>query len=286
MENKKLKLTLISTTAAAVLLGLGAFALFTDNADTSTKAKGGTVEVDVDQPTLSNGGNINPGDNDETVPETYIPDPDDPLYEEDEDGNPIPVPVSTTSHELKFNVENLGNKSIRTRHTLIIKCASPEGEALDASVFSLLVSMGEELEVKSFVLDDGSEIAPEDLEDGMFVSAVKYVYTPDIFDGVGPDSEKEENSTVKAVTDDNGTETAQKEYTYLFKMAKEALNEYQGADISIDVIVEALQYRNTVSEDWQLMTSQTVTGKLTGHVQPTVPASDQEPATQEAPSGN
>ena len=37
-------------------------------------------------------------------------------------------------------------------------------------------------------------------------------------------------------------------------MLKDASNQYQGADITVDVIVEAMQYRNTESSDWDVIT--------------------------------
>ena len=346
MEKKKLIIA-GSTTAAVAILGLGAFALFSDNAVGGTASKAGTVDVELGDVELENAGNINPGDNDETIPETYIPDPNDPLYkDEDEDGIGDPVVIPTTSHDLTFDVSNVGTKSIRTRQTLIVTCEQEiDGEKviLDPSYLSLLIERGVELGsidglgTKTYILSDGSEVAewpiveepeeempevpadpetpvvpedpetpvdpenpetpvvpedpetpvvpenpetpanPEDVpmpasEEGedeaeeLYVVAIKYQLTPDIFDGVGDAAEVEELSTVKAVDG-----VAAKTYTYMLKMAANTPNEYQGATINIDVVLEGMQYRNTGAADWELMSTQSVSGVLTGINQATVP---------------
>lgn len=328
MEKKNLIIA-GSTTAAVAILGLGAFALFSDNAVGGTASKAGTVDVELGDVELENAGNINPGDNDETIPETYIPDPNDPLYkDEDEDGIGDPVVIPTTSHDLTFDVSNVGTKSIRTRQTLIVTCEQEiDGEKviLDPSYLSLLIERGVELGsidglgTKTYILSDGSEVAewpiveepeeempevpadpetpvdpenpetpvvpedpetpadPEDVpmpasEEGedkaeeLYVVAIKYQLTPDIFDGVGDAAEVEELSTVKAVDG-----VAAKTYTYMLKMAANTPNEYQGATINIDVVLEGMQYRNTGAADWELMSTQSVSGVLTGINQATVP---------------
>ena len=331
MEKKKLIIA-GSTTAAVAVLGLGAFALFSDNAVGGTASKAGTVDVELGDVELENAGNINPGDNDETIPETYIPDPNDPLYK-DEDGDGIgdPVVIPTTPHDLTFDGSNVDTKSIRTRQTLIVTCEQEiDGEKviLDPSYLSLLIERGVELGsidglgTKTYILSDGSEVAewpivdepeedapvvdpetpetpevpedpetpvvpedtetpvvPEDpenvpapaLEEGeepeeLYVVAIKYQLTPDIFDGVGDAAEVEELSTVKAVDG-----VAAKTYTYMLKMAANTPNEYQGATINIDVVLEGMQYRNTGAADWELMSTQSVSGVLTGINQATVP---------------
>ncbi len=300
MDNKK-KLIIGSSTAAVAVLGIGAFALFTDNDTAGQDAKGGTVEVKLSDVDLSNHENINPGDNDETLPHEYIPDPDDPLYkDEDNDGKGDPVKIPTTPHDLTFSVENLGTKSIRTRHTMIIQCGKqdPEdvnkiSEYLDARYLSLKLDETTEIGskegkgVKTYVyLDDNDkQIEVKNLEEvpeGKKVFAIKYQLTPSIFEGVGTAAEKEANATVKAEMVD-GKEVAKADYTYLFKMAANTPNEYQGAAIKIDIVVEAMQYRNTGAQDWQILSTNTVTGVMTGMDQSTVPNKDEEPATPVVP---
>lgn len=288
--SKKIKLIAGSSVAAAAVLGIGALALFTDNDTEGMNSKAGTVSVDLGDLGLENAGNINPGDNDEDIPDSYIPDPDDPLY--DPENPDTPVPVVTTPHDLTFTVANNGTKSIRTRQTLIITCkqlvevtspgsAEPEMEevTLDPSYLSLLIEEDTEIGSKEglgkkvYVMSDESELTPEeyaalDEDSELTVVAIKYQLTPDIFDGVGESAEIEDVSTVK-----NEDDVAEKLYTYKLKMDKDTPNAYQGATVSIDVIIEAMQYRNTANSDWETMTTQTVSGVLTGITQDTVPNS-------------
>lgn len=264
MENKKIKLIAGSSIIAAAILGIGAFALFTDNDNEDIKAKAGTVGVDIANINLTNSGNINPGDNDESVPETYIPDPNDPLYkDEDKDGKGDPVSINTTPHDLTFNVSNTGNKSIRTRQTLIVTCKDTEKNILDPSHLSLLIEKGveignnKEIEKKLYVLENGEEVSELKKDDK--VTAIKYQIISDTFDGVGNAAELETDTTVK-----NEKNVAVKTYTYLLKMDTATPNKYQGAKINIDVVIEAIQYRNTAQSDWQIMSTQSISGVLTG----------------------
>lgn len=264
MENKKIKLIAGSSIIAAAVLGIGAFALFTDNDNDNIKAKAGTVGVDLANINLTNSGNINPGDNDETVPSTYIPDPDDPLYkDEDKDGKGDPVPIVSTPHDLTFNVSNTGNKSIRTRQTIIVTCKDTKENVLDPSYLSLLVEKGveigsnKEIEKKSYILDNGNEVTEIKKDDK--ITAIKYQIISDTFDGVGKAAELEEETTVK-----NEKDVAVTSYTYLLKMDSATPNQYQGAKINIDIVIEAIQYRNTANSDWQVMSTQSISGVLTG----------------------
>lgn len=75
-----------------------------------------------------------------------------------------------------------------------------------------------------------------------------------------------------------------REYTYMLGMAKEATNKYQGATVTIDIIVEAMQYRNTDGlADWEKISTNTITTALDftddpdTHTSITVPAKNEEP---------
>jgi hypothetical protein len=75
-----------------------------------------------------------------------------------------------------------------------------------------------------------------------------------------------------------------KEYTYMLGMAKEATNKYQGASVTVDIIVEAMQYRNTNGlADWEAISTNTITTALDftdnkdTHTSITVPDKEEEP---------
>lgn len=158
MNNKqnnknKTALAVATTAGAAGLLGVGALALFSDVSEVATGAQAGTVSVEVVNPHVTNGTNINPGDNDGKMwgprpkenDREYIPTPEDPLYDpespQDEDDDDSYVKVATTPHDLSFTIANTGTKSIRTRQTFLISVYQGDNdgnaEYLPADVFTL-----------------------------------------------------------------------------------------------------------------------------------------------------
>lgn len=142
----------------------------------------------------------------------------------------------TTPHDITFTVSNEGSKSIRTRHTFVYNLSSV-GKTLDPSVISILDSNGNELQGKELITDGNNNI-----------TAIKYTILSDVLSGVGTGAEIETGSDSTA------------SYTYKLKMSKNAKNEYQGADIKMDVFVDAMQYRNTDNNDWVNIAQDTITG--------------------------
>lgn len=75
-----------------------------------------------------------------------------------------------------------------------------------------------------------------------------------------------------------------KEYKYMLGMSKMSTNKYQGATVTIDIIVEAMQYRNTNGlSDWEAISTNTITTALDftdnkdTHTSIVVPDKDEEP---------
>ena len=225
--NKKLKLTAVVSLVAIVALASGAFAFFSSTDEQTKDAIAGTVDMEVSDIVFDNAENINPGDNDPSLPE----DPNRP------EGTP---------HNISFSLENIGTKSIRTKHEITL---TMEDETLDPSVFFILDINNEEV-VKKYYLVNDEFLTQEQYnalvsEGEVFCSAVKYVIASDIFDGVGENSEKEDHSTIKEV-DGKATNS----YTYQLAMNQVATDKYQGKNVNINVSVFAIQYRNTDASGW------------------------------------
>lgn len=223
-KNKKNKISLLVGGASIAILGAGSLALFSDRAATGVTGKAGTLGIDVNSFDMTNKGNINPGDNDEKVSEK----------------------ASTTPHDITFNVENTGNKSVRTRHTLLVSLKGENG-VLNPSVVSVLKAKGQELEGKEYLDAEGK------VTDAEKAVAIKYVVLSDVINGTGDNAEVETDG-----------KDAKQSYKYLLKMDKDAKNEYQGADLNIDLIVDAIQFRNTTEEDWTNVSKETIKGSMTG----------------------
>ena len=262
---KQKKIIFGSLLSAFAILTIGSFAFFSDFSNSSVTGKGGSVDVSIGDVVMTNSQNINPGDGDPETEKTYIPLPGDPLYDED---NPnTEVNVSTTPHNISFSVENKGSKSVRTRQTFLLKVNNGE-DTLDPRVFSILNTDNEELgsnsEVKTYILSNGLETSSVNEDDD--VVAIKYQVTSDIFDGVGENAEIEDLSTVKSFND-----VSLRYYNYILSMKKDSKNVYQNATVNIDVIVEAIQFRNTTPDDWQVVSTSTITGTTTNETISAVP---------------
>ena len=221
-NNKKVIVSLVVSVLALAVLIASSLALFTDAKSASANGKAGTVKIDLEGAKFTHKyqgqtsvNNINPGDND---PEKK------------------PGQRPGTEHAIEFDVSNKGNKSVITRHTIIIT-ATKNGAVIDPSVFFLLT--GNPL----------AKITPtEVVKSGGKVLAIKYVlYPADIYNGIGTNAEIE-----------TGGLTGVKHYVVPFGMDRLADNSYQGVDVKVDIIVEAMQYRNTVSTDWATIATKTV----------------------------
>lgn len=257
-NNDKIKKSWVVGTAivfAVVVMVSGTLALFTDSAKKEVGGKGGKVGVYLSNIQLENAENINPGDNDEKIEEKYFPTKNDPLYKEDAKGTPVPVSIKTTSHDIKFTVENRENKSIRTRQTIKLDVKDEKGNVLDPKAFEIIKDRGVELGsqdklgIKRYVNSDGKKSVMPSKND----VAIEYEILTDIFDGVSNGAEKEDVSTVK---------DGSRNYTYKLKMSGTASNEYQGAVVNISVSVDALQFRNTQTSDWQNIGTQKTSGRV------------------------
>lgn len=275
-KNKKIAAILGSTAAAGVVVIGGALALFSDTAERNTGGIQGNVDIVATELSLSNPDNINPGDNDPDLPDTYKPLPGDPMYEHrDENGD---AKVTTTPHDLTFTITNNGNKSIRTRHTLVLCVKDVNDRYLDARRIQLYevgedekTSAGKELATgvttsfegdngKVYIAEDNTEYADEkSIPEGTLIKAIRYRVTPDIFDGVGLQAEIEGDlSTVNS----DGKAPASQDYLYKLACDMETPNEYQGARISIEATFEALQFRNTTHNDWKTVSTKTFSATI------------------------
>lgn len=275
-KNKKIIAIAGATAAAAVAVVGGALALFTDSTDKATDGTAGTVDVTASDLTLSNPDNINPGDYDPDMPVTYIPTEGDPLYDETNPNKE--VTISTTPHDLTFTITNDGTKSIRTRHTLVLSVKDTDGNYLDARKLQLyedldgtnadMPSADEELTGKVYIAEDDTEYTNvSEIPEDTLIKAIRYRFTPDIFDGVGLQAETEDDSTVKS----DGEVAASKDYDYKLAMDMETPNSYQGATVTIEATFEALQYRNTVQDDWKVVSTKTFDASVASSTTEAVP---------------
>lgn len=239
-KNKKIIAACGVSLAATVALVAGTFAFFTDSAEKSTGGTAGKVSIEMTDPALSNSGNINPGDGDETV-------------NSERPG---------TTHDLTFTVTNTGNKSIMTRNVITLSVKQGE-KFLNAAYYSLKVDDTNEL-VEKYYSVDGETFTKTKPETGD-VKYVRYVTTQVALNGVGANNEVE--ASYSGVTSDAVTTKAVDsvphaavEYDYILKLDKNTPDgEFELSNLIIDVEVQAMQYRNTTDAEWETLFSDTLT---------------------------
>lgn len=233
MNKDKIAIIAGAIVAAGAILVWGTLALFTARTDSDFTATAGTVTIDLKDLSMSNYQNINPGDNDPSNPSGS---------------------VEGTEHIFTYDVYNTGNKSIRTRHTIILNVdkAGESEQLLDARYLALFDTEVEIAE-KYYIMDDDSVKTVLASDETQFVKAVKYVFLSDVFDGKGTDINNggnAEKESIPNVVKQNEDGNVVKTYSYDFSLLRMAGNAYQGCDISITVMIEAMQYRNTSNDDW------------------------------------
>ena len=119
MRNKK-RISILAVVLAFAIIFTGAFAFFSDSAMFNDSAKVGTFDIDVEGGLTHSGGlnNLNPGDNDPSVPTENR---------------------SGSDHELSFEVNNLGNKSAITRAKIYVYGTGANGNPLTQEELSQII---------------------------------------------------------------------------------------------------------------------------------------------------
>lgn len=311
-NNKKLAIAGASALGLAVV-GFGAFAFFSDSAEQNTDGTVGTVDVSSKgNLTLSNSGNINPGD-------------EEPGKENRDD---------TTSHELNFGITNDGTKSIVTRNiidimvdshyqleddgSLHIEISEPDADGvvnkkyvevaengrvnLDPSIFHLYVKTGTEGNYTNTKIEEVAGLKtsnPIILVKGMKDGKVAYVPVAEkdtvtnpklvlryiiegatlggtFGDGEDADTVVVDNDYVKVTAGTDANKQASAEYRYFLGMDSAQTTDpsldgmvkndkYQGSHLTIDLTIQAMQFRNTDAGDyvnggdWQTVYTDTFT---------------------------
>lgn len=216
--------------AAIAIVGSMGLAFFSDTDNTEAAAKAGSVSISVSDLTIENSGNVNPGDEDPNVP---------------------PGSRDGTSHDFDFTVTNSGNKSVVTRNIITLDVAK-NNQALDASVLALY-SNKVELTDKYVQLEGSEEFVPAASAGAGKVKAVRYVVAGASLNGTGDNAESEAGITSNKV-----------DYSYDLSLAYSANNDYQLADITAKIEVQAMQYRNTQDSTWDTVFTDTLTATVSG----------------------
>ena len=226
-KSTKRNLKIGAATAALMLTVCGSLAYFTDNASTNASGTAGTVGIELDSTgivlTDADGLNIlNPGD------------------------------MRTVSYELT----NTGNKSIDVRTTIVLTSTQAmDKESAQAEYEIYLASDVELVPGEGYKPVEGAQpLAVRSIsEDG---KTITYKPADYILNGSADHAEREVEADV-LVSDADGDivvgangDTVQLNYVLVFKGA--ASNDFQNSGVTIDVLCEAKQHRNTEA-GWSLV---------------------------------
>ena len=282
---KKNLLGILLILAAVTLLITGIFAFFSDSDDATAEGKAGTVDIEVEFDIESDVlANINPGDHDHNLA-TYL----------DADWSDI---TDGSEHPLGLTITNVGNKSVKVKNVidLIVTLDDPDltedkflffltsesdREETDASTKELApdyylfknnpvdpdapIIVTKWFDDTSAEVDDGEgyyavddkyEVIDSDNVSYQTLNSefigVRYISTS-VMQGIGTGAEND--SSIDG-------EAGPLVYAYYLGLKAEADNRYQGAEIEITCIVEAIQNRNTSDDAWTKISSATSTGKV------------------------
>ena len=223
-KSTKRNLKLTSAVAALALIATGSLAYFTDYAETDASGTAGTVGI-----TLDSGINLL-----------------------DADGKNILNPGDL--RDAGFTVTNTGNKSIDVRTTIVLTSTQPMALSGQAEFELYHREDVEFIDGKGWQPKENAEpIAVREISaDGLTITYKPADY---ILNGAGASDMEREIEADVAVdaknfdVSDDGT-SVECDYVLVFKGASS--NDFQAAGVSIDVLVEAKQHRNTEA-GWELV---------------------------------
>ena len=224
MRNKRIKFGIAASIAALALLIGATMAYFTDRASATATGTAGTVKISIDASGLANAmlsadglNNFNPGD----------------------------------ARVIDATIANEGNKSIDLRQTFVVSMAPAAGiDAFTALPTDASDPMGWAIYAATDVTGDATNgyvikpgatpVATPSVATNNGETILTYVMPTDVvLNGTGANAETETGITDTSVSG-----------TYVLAMMPSSDNSYQGASVSLTILAEAKQHRNTSGVTW------------------------------------
>lgn len=152
--------------------------------------------------------------------------------------------------DLSYVISNSGNKSVDVRETIVVKSNVAMDASTQAEFEIYKASDVEQAANGSYAPKSGAQ--PITTGADRIVSAdnmsIKYVIDEYVLNGTGANAETEDGV--------NTTENTS-EYVLVFKAASD--NDFQGSEITVDLLAEAKQHRNTDENTWVTVATESVT---------------------------
>lgn len=222
-KKKFLSLALVLAIGATLLVGTTAY--FTDRVNTNATATAGTVTLELDASTL----------------ETAM---------KDADGKDILNPGD--QRVINYGLKNTGNKSVDVREKIVLTSSVPMDKVSEQAEFEIYKATDVKLVPgRGYAPNEGAKpLAVRSIsEDG---KQITYNIPEYVLNGnatLGDDKREIEDGVT---TDSNNGA-----YVLIFKGA--ASNQFQGATVTIDILAEAKQHRNTDASLWTEIATESVT---------------------------
>ena len=152
--------------------------------------------------------------------------------------------------DFSYTISNDGNKSIDVRETIVLK-SSVAMDAATQAEFELYKAADVEQQANgSYIPASGAQ--PITTGANRVVSddnmSIKYVIDEYVLNGTGENAETEDG--INAISKDS-------DYVLVFR--NDSGNAFQGAELSVDLLAEAKQHRNTDGDTWTTVATEEVT---------------------------
>ncbi len=152
--------------------------------------------------------------------------------------------------DLSYTVQNDGNKSVDVRERIIVK-SSVAMDTDNQAQFEVYASSDVEQDTNgAYVPKDGATPVATDADRVVSTdnTSITYNLAEYTLNGTGTGAE----------TEDGITETS-KDSSYVLVFDREAKNAFQGASVNVELVAEAKQHRNTDSDTWDVISTDSIT---------------------------
>lgn len=152
--------------------------------------------------------------------------------------------------DFSYQISNSGNKSIDVRETIVLKSSEPMDAAAQAEFELYHASDIQQAANGSYVPKaDAQPIATgADRVVSADSTSIKYIIDEYTLNGTGANAETE-----------SGVSATSKDSDYVLIFRDTSGNAFQGAQLSVDLLAEAKQHRNTDGDTWATVATEAVT---------------------------
>ena len=152
--------------------------------------------------------------------------------------------------DFSYTISNDGNKSIDVRETIVLTSSVAMDAATQAEFELYRADDVEQQSDGSYVPKYGAQ--PITTGEDRIVSddnkTIKYVIDDYVLNGTGDNAETED-----------GIDATSKDSEYVLVFRNDSGNAFQGAELSVDLLAEAKQHRNTDGDTWSTVATEEVT---------------------------